>query len=60
MAAEENKAILQRFNELAGEVFRTGLHEWLDGTQGRLIEIGSAMHRQYCEWLDPVGQAQGA
>jgi uncharacterized alpha-E superfamily protein len=43
-----------------GEVFRTGLHEWLDGTQGRLIEIGSAMHRQYCEWLDPVGQAQGA
>jgi len=24
MAAEENKAILQRFNELAGEVFRTG------------------------------------
>jgi uncharacterized alpha-E superfamily protein len=43
-----------------GEVFRAGLHEWLDGTQGRLIEIGSAMHRQYCEWLDPMTQVQRA
>jgi uncharacterized alpha-E superfamily protein len=34
------------------EVFRLGLHEYLDGIQGRLIEIGDAMHRQYCEWLD--------
>ena len=30
MAAEENKAILQRFNELAGEVFRTGNVDALD------------------------------
>jgi uncharacterized alpha-E superfamily protein len=43
-----------------GEVFRMGLHEWLDSTQGRLIEIGDAMHRQYCEWLDPVTQSQKA
>lgn len=35
-----------------GEVFRTGLHEYLDGIQSRLIEIAGAMHRQYCEWLD--------
>jgi uncharacterized alpha-E superfamily protein len=34
------------------EVFRLGLHEYLDGIQGRLIEISSAMHRQYCEWMD--------
>lgn len=37
-----------------GEVFRMGLHEYLDGIQGRLIEIGGAMHRQYCEWLEGV------
>ena len=43
-----------------GEVFRAGLHEWLDSTQGRLIEIGNAMHRQYCEWLDPASQVQRA
>jgi uncharacterized alpha-E superfamily protein len=41
-----------------GEVFRVGLHEWLDSTQGRLIEIGNAMHRQYCEWLEPQTQLQ--
>lgn len=35
-----------------GEVFRVGLHEYLDGIQSRLIEIGAAMHQQYCEWLD--------
>lgn len=35
-----------------GEVFQTGLHEYLDGIQSRLIEIAGAMHRQYCEWLD--------
>jgi uncharacterized alpha-E superfamily protein len=36
------------------DVFRTGLHEYLDGIQSRLIEISAAMHRQYCEWLDPA------
>jgi hypothetical protein len=30
MAAEENKAILQRFNEVVGEVFRTGNVDALD------------------------------
>lgn len=34
------------------EVFKVGLHEYLDGIQKRLIEIGAATHRQYCEWLD--------
>jgi hypothetical protein len=28
------------------------MHEYLDVIQSRLIEIGSAMHRQYCEWLE--------
>jgi uncharacterized alpha-E superfamily protein len=35
------------------EIFRTGMHEYLDAIQKRLIEIGNAMHRQYCEWLEP-------
>ncbi|MEQ1861018.1 MAG: alpha-E domain-containing protein [Chthoniobacteraceae bacterium] len=34
------------------EVFRAGLHEYLDAIQRRLIEIGEAMHEQYCEWLE--------
>jgi uncharacterized alpha-E superfamily protein len=34
------------------EIFQAGLHEYLDGTQRRLIEIGDAMHRQYCEWME--------
>lgn len=34
------------------EVFRVGLHEYLDGIQSRLIEVAGAMHRQYCEWMD--------
>jgi len=38
-----------------GEIFRTGLHEYLDATQKRLNEIGNAMHRQYCEWLEGTG-----
>lgn len=36
------------------EIFRAGLHEYLDATQQRLNEIGNAMHRQYCEWLEGV------
>jgi uncharacterized alpha-E superfamily protein len=42
------------------DIFKMGLHEYLDRTQGRLNEIGAAMHKQYCEWLDPrlVDQAQ--
>jgi uncharacterized alpha-E superfamily protein len=34
------------------EIFLTGLHEYLDGIQRRLIEIATAMHRQYCEWME--------
>jgi uncharacterized alpha-E superfamily protein len=34
------------------EVFRTGLHEYLDGIQGRLNDIATAMHREYCAWLE--------
>ena len=42
------------------DIFNLGLHQYLDRAQGRLIEIGAAMHKQYCEWLDPnlVDQAQ--
>jgi uncharacterized alpha-E superfamily protein len=46
------------------DIFGTGLHQYLDRIQGRLIEIGAAMHAQYCEWLDPnlaeQSQSQGA
>ncbi len=46
------------------DIYQTGLHQYLDRTQGRLIEIGAAMHGQYCEWLDPTlaeqSQSQGA
>jgi uncharacterized alpha-E superfamily protein len=37
------------------EIFRTGLHEYLDSIQGRLNDIASAMHRQYCAWLEEAG-----
>lgn len=34
------------------EVFSNGLHEYLEGIQGRLIEIGAVMHQEYCSWQD--------
>ncbi len=37
------------------EIFRTGLHEYLDSIQGRLNEIASAMHAEYCAWLEDAG-----
>jgi uncharacterized alpha-E superfamily protein len=43
------------------DIFKIGLHEYLDGIQLRLIEISSAMHSKYCEWLEPTptaGQSQ--
>lgn len=41
------------------DIFKMGLHQYLDGIQLRLIEISSAMHSKYCEWLEPVaGQGQ--
>jgi uncharacterized alpha-E superfamily protein len=36
-----------------GEIFARGMHEYLDAIQQRLLEIGNAMHQQYCEWLEP-------
>ena len=41
------------------EIFRAGLHEYLDRTQGRLIEVSNAMRKQYCEWLETPAQEQG-
>lgn len=40
-----------------GEMFKTGLHQYLDRKQLRLIEIGAAMHKTYCEWLPAEGAA---
>jgi uncharacterized alpha-E superfamily protein len=41
-----------------GEVFAKGLHEYLDGIQSRLIEIGGALNQSYCSWLESGEQAQ--
>jgi uncharacterized alpha-E superfamily protein len=43
-----------------GEVFQSGLHEYLDGIQSRLIEIGKATNMAYCTWMetDPSEQSQ--
>jgi uncharacterized alpha-E superfamily protein len=35
-----------------GQVFKLGLHQYLDGIQQRLIGISTAMHSEYCEWLE--------
>ncbi|MDR3402498.1 MAG: alpha-E domain-containing protein [Chthoniobacter sp.] len=48
-----------------GDVFKKGLHQYLDGIQLRLIEISTAMNAEYCEWLEPTveqtqSQSQGA
>lgn len=47
------------------EIFRIGLHQYLDGIQLRLIEISATMRTEYCEWLEPAveqsqPQTQGA
>jgi uncharacterized alpha-E superfamily protein len=34
------------------DVFHVGLHEYLDTIQLRLIEIGNAVYKEFCEWLD--------
>ena len=34
------------------EIFRIGLHEYLDRMQGRLIKISSAIYKEFCEWLE--------
>ncbi len=40
------------------EVFRIGLHEYLDGIQVRLNEIAAALHKHYCEWMDVAESGQ--
>lgn len=41
------------------DIFKMGLHQYLDGIQLRLIEISTAMHSKYCEWMEPAaGQGQ--
>ncbi len=37
-----------------GDIIGAGLHQYLDGIQIRLIEIGAATRGEYCEWLDPA------
>jgi len=38
-------------------VFEVGLHQYLDRTQGRLIEISDKLVKTYCEWLDEAPAA---
>lgn len=45
-----------RYAQIA-EIFQSGLHEYLDGIQGRLIGIGAAMHQEYCEWMESTVEA---
>jgi uncharacterized alpha-E superfamily protein len=35
------------------EIFRFGLHEYLDRMQLHLIEISESIHKEFCEWLEP-------
>jgi len=34
------------------DIFKIGLHQYLDGIQFRLIEISGALLKEYCEWLE--------
>jgi uncharacterized alpha-E superfamily protein len=34
------------------DIFQVGLHEYLDTIQLRLIEIGNAVYKEFCEWLE--------
>ncbi len=38
-------------------VFEVGLHQYLDRTQFRLIEIADKLSKTYCEWLDETTAA---
>lgn len=38
-------------------VFEVGLHQYLDRTQFRLIEIADKLSKTYCEWLDETAAA---
>jgi uncharacterized alpha-E superfamily protein len=37
------------------DVFQTGLHQYLDSIQLRLIEVAAATRHEYCEWLEEAG-----
>ncbi len=39
-------------------VFTDGLHQYLDQTQLRIIEICKALTATYCQWLDPAEKGQ--
>ncbi len=41
-----------------GEIFKLGLHEYLDSIQLRLLEVGRAMLETYCSWLEEPKPAQ--
>lgn len=41
-------------------IFSVGLHEYLDQTQLRLIEISNALLRDYCEWMDEASEESRA
>jgi uncharacterized alpha-E superfamily protein len=43
--------------ETIQSIFQTGLHEYLDRTQLRLIEISKALRSDYCEWMEESGVA---
>ena len=36
------------------DIFKVGLHQYLDAIQLRLIGISGAMLTEYCEWLEPA------
>ncbi len=40
------------------DIFNTGLHQYLDKIQLRLIEIAGAMLKVYCEWREPEEATQ--
>jgi uncharacterized alpha-E superfamily protein len=45
------------------DIFKNGLHQYLDGIQLRIIEISAALNAEYCEWQEPTtgqSQSQGA
>jgi uncharacterized alpha-E superfamily protein len=37
------------------DIFQIGLHQYLDAIQLRLNEIGNAVYKEFCEWLDADG-----
>jgi len=36
-----------------GNIFKNGLHQYLDQTQLRVIEIADTLAKTYCQWMDP-------